>query len=101
MGLGLTTISSAISEMSLWVSCWMDSRYSKHRGMEALPAGHSLPSTSTSLLKSTHGFCISSLSASYLSQQAHKTCTHSYSHLYMHATSSLHVYGLSTHTRLK
>src|SRR5258708_24638032 len=52
------------------------SRYSKHRGMEALPAGHSLPSTSTSLLKSTCSSCISSLSASYLGQKPQKTSTH-------------------------
>src|SRR5260221_8616046 len=33
----------------------MDSRYSKHRGTEAPPAGHSSHSTSTSLLTSTCG----------------------------------------------
>src|SRR5258707_127334 len=81
MGLSLTTTSSAISEMSLYVSCWMDSRYSKHRGMEVPPAGHSLHSTSTSLLTSACSLCISSLSASYLGQKPQKTSTCSYTHL--------------------
>src|SRR5258708_24197543 len=78
MGLSLTTTSSAISEMLLYVSCWMYSRYSNHRGTEAPPAGHSLDSTSTSILTSTHGSCISSLSASYLGQKLQKTSTNSY-----------------------
>src|SRR5258708_37041599 len=92
----------------------MDSRYSKHRGMEVPPAGHSSHSTSTSLLTSARGSHISSLSASYVPGPKAQKDFNSFLHLFVdeckklatgiwafdshkNKTFKLHVYLISVH----